>query len=348
MPNLTLEEIAHRAGVSRSTVSRVINNKSGVRPNVRQRVLEIVEQTGFQPHAAARSLASQRSHIIGLVIPRSVHTLFTDPYFPRLTMGISQACNQHDYALSLFLLHTGDEEKTLYPRITRRGLIDGVIVQAGQIGEKLISRLARSDVPFVVAGRPVDVPEASYVDIDNVAGARSAVSYLIRLGYTRVGTITGPLNTTVGLDRLEGYRIALDEKGLALDERLLVEGDFTESGGYLAAQRLLEHKPEAIFAASDMMALGALRAIREANLSVPQDIAVVGYDDLPPATLSDPPLTTVRQPIHHMGIELVETLLDIIENRNQRPQRKIFETELVIRESCGSKISALNSFHDRR
>jgi LacI family transcriptional regulator len=181
-----------------------------------------------------------------------------------------------------------------------------------------------------------------------VAGARSAVSYLIRLGYTRVGTITGPLNTTVGLDRLEGYRVALDEKGLVLDERLLVEGDFTESGGYLAAQRLLEHKPEAIFAASDMMALGAVRAIREANLSVPQDIAVVGYDDLPPATLSDPPLTTVRQPIHHMGIELVETLLDIIENRNQRPQRKIFETELVIRESCGSKISALNSFHDRR
>jgi LacI family transcriptional regulator len=170
MTSLTLEDIAQKAGVSRSTVSRVINNKPNVRPRVRQRVLNIIQETGYQPHAAARSLASHRSRLIGLVIPRSVHTVFTDPYFPRLTLGIAQACNQYDYTLSLFLLHTQDEEQKLYPRVARKGLLDGVIVQVGEMGDDFVCKMAQADIPFVVAGRPVNVPEVSYVDVDNVAG----------------------------------------------------------------------------------------------------------------------------------------------------------------------------------
>lgn len=336
MTNLTLEDIAKKAGVSRSTVSRVINHQPSVRPEVRERVWHIIEETGYQPNLAARSLASQRTNIIGLVVPRSMQAFFSDPYFPRLTQGVATACNQYDFTLSLFLLQTQDEEQKLYPRITRPGFMDGFIVQTARIGDELIPKLAESSgMPFVVAGRPVNVPEASYVDVDNVAGAFSAVSYLIRLGYSRIGTITCPLYTSVGLDRREGYINALNERGLTVDEGLIVEGDFTETGGYFAAQRLLEQRPDAIFAASDAMALGALRALREAQLAVPDDIALVSFDDLPPAAGADPPLTSVRQPVRRMGIKLVETLLDIIENGCDPPRRIILDTELVIRESCG-------------
>jgi LacI family transcriptional regulator len=336
MPTLTLEDIAKKAGVSRSTVSRVINNQPSVRPEVRKRVWCIIEETGYQPNLAARSLASQRTSIIGLVIPRSVQGLFTDPFFPRLTQGIAQACNQHDYTLSLFLLHTEDEEKKLYPRITRPGLMDGIIVQVGPMEDDLIPRLAETNgMPFIVAGRPVNAPNASYVDVDNVTGSYNAVSHLIRLGYARIGTVTGPLNTATGQDRLEGYRRALNERGFSVDEDLIVEGDFTESGSYFASRRLLQHKPEALFTASDMTAFGALRAIRENGLNVPDDIALISFDDIPAASSAEPPLTTVRQPIRRFGIQLVDSLLDIIENGSYPPRRVVFDTKLVIRESCG-------------
>lgn len=336
MPALTLEDIAKKAGVSRSTVSRVINNQPSVRDEVRQRVLIIIEETGYQPNLAARSLASQRSGLIGLVIPRSVHTLFTDPYFPRLTQGIAQACNSADRTLALFLVQDQEEEHKLYSRITRQGLLDGVIIQVGLMGDNLISEVAQSGMPFIVAGRPVDADSASYVDVDNVSGAYNAVSHLIGLGFTRVGTVTGALNTATGLDRLQGYRDAIERRGLDQDEGLVVEGDYSESSGYYATRRLLTHKPDALFVASDAMALGALRALRDAGLAVPQDVAMVSFDDLPPATSVTPPLTTVRQPIRRLGIKLVETLLDIVENGCQPPRRIVFDTELIIRESCGS------------
>jgi LacI family transcriptional regulator len=336
MSGLTLVDIAKKAGVSRSTVSRVINDQPNVRSEVRKRVWRVIEETGYQPNPAARSLASQRTGIIGLVIPRSVQSLFTDPFFPRITQGITQACNQHDYTLSLFLLHTEEEEKKLYPRITRPGLMDGVIVQVGHMDDDLIPRLAETmGTPFVVAGRPVSAPSTSYVDVDNVTGSCNAVLHLVRSGYTRIGTITGPLTTATGVDRLEGYRNALNQRGLTINDLLIAEGDFTDASGYFAAKRLLQHNPEALYVASDMMAIGALRAIRECGLSVPEDIAVIGFDDIPAAAISDPPLTTVRQPVRRIGMQLVESLLDIIENGNEPPRCVVFDTKLVIRASCG-------------
>ena len=331
--SLTLEEIAKQAGVSRSTVSRVINDHPNVRENVRERVLGIVKNTGYRPHPAARSLASQKTNVLGLVIPRSTHTFFTDPYFPQLTQGVAEACNQYDYILSLFLFKTEDDEKRLIPRISRRGLVDGLIIQSTHLGDNFIPQLSKGTVPYVVAGRPLNAPEANYIDVDNVEGAYEAVVHLIRAGRKRIATITCALNSSVGLDRLDGYKKALSNFAIPYEDRLVTTGDFTEQGGYLAAKTLLPSQPDAIFVASDTMALGTMRALKEANLHIPQDISIVGFDDLPPALQSDPQLTTVRQPIRRFGAKAVETLLEIIENGSGITRQVIMGVELIVRES---------------
>jgi LacI family transcriptional regulator len=335
VPDLTLEDIAKLAGVSRSTVSRVVNNHPNVRTDVRERVLRIIQNTGYHPNPAARTLASQHSWMIGLVLPRSVSSFFADPYFPRLTQGIAQACNQYNYTLGLFLIGTKEDEEKIFPRVSRTGFLDGVLVQSGQIGDQLIERLVDSNIPLVIVGRPFNTQNLSYIDVDNVNAAYNAVSHLIDLGYQRIATITGTISSTVSIDRRDGYLKALVERGRIVDKNLIVEGDFTEAGGYYGMQQLLHAKPDAVFAASDQMAIGAMRAAREAGLKIPDDVAFVGFDDLPIATLPDPPLTTVRQPIYQFGIKAVEILLDLIDNGLYPPRRIIMDTELVIRESCG-------------
>lgn len=339
VPELTLEDIARQSGVSRSTVSRVVNNDPNVSESVRTKVQVIIQSTGYQPHAAARSLASRRSKMIGLVLPHTVSSFFADPYFPRLTQGVAQACNQHDLTLSLFLMSTKEDEERLYPRVSRKGLLDGIIVQTAQKSDKLIDRLIGSDFPVCVAGRPFKTKGVSYIDVDNIQATFEAVNYMISLGYQRIATITGPMTHTPGVDRKEGYIKAITEHGWKVDERLIVEGDFTEKGGYIAMQELLHMGPDAVFAASDTMAVGAIRATREAGLIVPDDIAFIGFDDLPIATASDYKLTTVRQPIIQFGAKAVDILIDLIENGIKPSRRVIMDTELVIRESCGTSRS---------
>lgn len=335
MPDLTLEDIARQAGVSRSTVSRVINNHPNVRDDVRKHVLDVIQTTGYHPNMAARTLVSRRSGMIGLVLPRGVSSFFTDPYFPRLTQGIAQACNRYDQTLALFLVSTKEDEEKIFPRLSRTGFLDGVLVQSGQIGDQLIDRLVDSGVPLVIVGRPLQKHDVSYIDVDNVNAAYQAVSHLLRLGYKRIGTITGTVNSAVTIDRKEGYLKALNDRGRDVEESLIVEGDFSENGGYYAMKHLLAAGPDAVFAASDSMAIGAMRAVREAGLRIPDDIALVGFDDLQLATPTDISLTTVRQPVYQFGFIAVEILIDLINNGVQPPRRVIMETELIIRDSCG-------------
>lgn len=337
MSTLTLEDVAKQTGVSRSTVSRVINGQPNVSEDVRQRVLQAIQITGYHPNAAARTLASQRSWTLGLILPHSVSFFFTDPYYPHLTKGIAQACNQSDYTFALFLVGTKKDEEKIFTRLSRRGMLDGVIIQSGNHGDQwLIDRIVHSEIPVVIAGRPFHPENVSYIDIDNVNAANSAVSHLIRLGRQRIGTIAGPSASTVGVDRKEGYIKALVERGRDVEESLIVEGDFTEAGGYYSMQQLLSANPDAVFAASDVMAIGAMRAAREAGLRIPDDIAFVGFDDLPIATLSDVQLTTVRQPVVQFGAKAVELLIDLIENGIDPLRHILMPTELVIRDSCGA------------
>lgn len=337
MTTLTLEDIAELAGVSRSTVSRVVNEHPNVRADVRKRVLEVIQNTGYHPNVAARTLASQRTWTIGLILPLSVSFFFTDPYYPHLTKGIAQACNQYNYTLAFFLVSSREDEEKMFSRVSRRSLLDGVIVQSGHHGDQdIIGRLVDANMPLVVVGRPFRSDNVSYIDIDNVNAAYNAVSHLVRLGYQRIGTITGPTTSTVGIDRKAGYQKALTERGRRVDSSLIKEGDFTEAGGYLAMQQMLPAKPDAIFAASDIMAIGAMRAARDAGLQIPRDIAFVGFDDLPIATMAEIQLTTIRQPVVSFGSRAVEILIDLIENGINPPRHIIMDTELVIRESCGA------------
>jgi LacI family transcriptional regulator len=337
MANMTLEQIAELAHVSRSTVSRVINDHASVRPEVRQRVWEVIEETGYQPNMAARSLASRRTGIIGLVIPRNAQAIFTDPYFPRLIQGITQACNASDYTLSLFLFHDEEEERKLHPRVLRHGYVDGVIITSFHTDDPLIPQLQENGMPFVVIGRPPHTQQTSFIDVDNVNGAYTAVNHLLRQGRRRIATITGPLNTVVGQDRLQGYRQALQERGIPFDEALVKEGMFTETEARYAMSQLLAQQPDAVFAASDAMAFGALQTLHEASIAVPDQIALVGFDDIPVATVTNPPLTTIRQPIRRTGALAVETLIDLFDNGPQPPRQIILTTQLVIRGSCGAQ-----------
>lgn len=340
---LTLEEIAREAGVSRSTVSRVLNDGPHVSARARERVLAVTQRLNFHPNASARNLAAGCTRNIGLVIPVAVSALFTDPYFPLLIQGITTACNAHNYSVMLWLADI-EQERQIVSKITRSSMVDGVIVASALMDDPVVQALLAGHSPFVQVGRHLTDERISYVDVDNYNCARELVGYLWRLGYRRIATITGPSNMIAGHDRRSGYLDALRARGLLPDPALIVEGDFLEEGGYVAMQQLLARsrqsapadRPDAVFVASDTMALGALRALREAGLRVPADMALAGFDDMPFAARTDPPLTTVRQPVQRTGMVAAETLFELIENPDTPPRRIILPTELVVRASTGT------------
>jgi LacI family transcriptional regulator len=332
----TLEEVARLAGVSRSTVSRVINEHPSVKAETRQLVWEAIRQSGYRPHAVARSLVTKRTQIVGMVIPEVVSNLFTDPFFPILLRGATETCNEHGYQLMLSLFSSSADRQEIYQGLVQNAYLDGVIVASAAVDDPLISDLLRDGMPFVAVGRS-PIERVHSVDVDNVGGTEMAMAHLISLGHRRIGTITGRPDMTAGQDRLEGYRRALTAHGITIDEDLIADGDFTESSGMAGMQRLLQAEPSAVFVASDMMAVGALRALRQAGLRVPQDISLVSFDDIPIASATEPPLTTVRQPIGRMATLAVETLLDLIEVPGSGPRRIVLPTELVIRESSSKK-----------
>jgi LacI family transcriptional regulator len=332
---LTLEDIARMAGVSRSTVSRVINNDPNVNEKTRQSVRKVIDELNFQPNLAARSLAAGQTRILGLVIPVVIGTLFSDPFFPLLLQSIISACNQKDYSIMLWLAEPEYERRTIH-QVLYNGLIEGVILSSYKMSDPIIQSLAERKLPFVAVGRNPLRDDISYVDTDNYNGAREATRHLISLGRRRIATITGAMEMVAGLDRLKGYQDELKEAGMPYDPQMVLEGGFTEDAAYDCMQRLILLKPDAVFAASDSMAAAALRCIQEAGLRVPEDISLVGFDDIPLASRTLPQLTTIRQPFADLGGVAVETLAKLIDNPSSGPYRNILPTSLVIRSSCGA------------
>lgn len=342
MQKLTLERVAELAGVSRSTASRVINGQDGVRPEIRRRVLDVVELTGFVPHAAARSLAGQRSRILGLAVRQTTEQVFSDPYVAALVQGVSQACNDHGQTLSLFLFESADDHDQLAARVLRTKLVDGLIVTATFSDDPLVWHLQESRIPFVIVGE-VSNPDIPSVDADNAGGAALVAEHLLALGRTRIATVTGPSRSAAAMTRRMAFERALAAAGQPIDARRVVESDFTEDGAYAATGRLLAHDPDAIFAFSDRMAIGVLRALAQAGRRVPDDVAVAGFDDLLPARQARPPLTTIRQQAQGTGEAAVELLLERIEQPDAPARRIELPTTLVVRASTAANASAVTA-----
>ncbi len=330
----TLEAVAALAGVSRGTVSRVINDSPQVSPRAREAVRRAVEELGFVPNRAARTLVTQRTDTVALVVSESEERFFAEPYFAAIVRGISAGLAGSGMQLLLAVAQSPAEREQLEHYLTGQH-VDGVLLVSLHGIDTLPARLESRGVPTVLGGRPLGGRPTACVDADNRGGARQAVVHLAAGGRRRIAAITGPQDMTVGLERYSGYRDGLAEAGLAAADDLVEAGDFSLDSGVRAAAALVERRPDldAIFAASDAMAIGALRALRERGRRVPADVAVVGFEDSPLAAHADPPLTTVHQPVEAMGREMVRLLLTRIGGGEVEEALVVLPTHLVVRGS---------------
>ncbi|BFV59237.1 LacI family DNA-binding transcriptional regulator [Kitasatospora sp. CMC57] len=331
----TLEEVAALAGVGRGTVSRVVNGSPRVSERAREAVNAAIAELGYVPNRAARTLVTSRTDSIALVVPEAETRLFSEPYFSDIISGVSAELAETDMQLLLILVRNRRERERLSAYLTAQR-VDGVLLVSVHQDDPLPSLLESLEIPSVLAGRRGDLEPLSYVHADNAGGARMAVRHLLRRGCDQVATIAGPLDMEGARARLSGYRQALEEAGRPYQEDLVGAGDFTEEGGRLAMRELLERRPglDAVFCASDVMAAGALQVLRAAGRRVPDDVAVIGFDDSIVARHTDPALTSVRQPIEEMGRTMARLLLEEIAEQGRARRQVVLATELVVRESA--------------
>lgn len=327
----TLEEVAARAGVGRGTVSRVINGSPRVSEATRTAVEAAVAELGYVPNTAARALAANRTDAIALVVPEPETRFFAEPYFSDVLRGVGAELSETE--MQLLLIFAGnDRRRQRLAQYLAAHRVDGVLLVSVHADDPLPDLLAQLEIPAVISGRRSADEALPSVDSDNFAGARSAVEHLLARGRRRIATITGRLDVYGAQRRLDGYRAALSDAGLPVDERMITPGDFTEEGGRRAMTELLAAFPDvdAVFAGSDVMAAGARQVLREAGRRIPDDVALVGFDDSAIARHMDPPLTSVRQPIEEMGRAMIDLLLAEIADDRPVSARRLDHRQLVL------------------
>lgn len=325
---VTMRDVARQAGVSVATVSRVLNESGPVGERTRQRILKTAGDLRYVPNGTARSLTTSTTETVGVLLPN----LYGD-FYSEVIRGVEGAVRARRYHTLLSSVHDGPAELVVALR-TLVGRVDGLIVMSPGIGADVLEDNLPAGLPVVLLGSTA--PGHSAVTIDNEAGAATMVHHLARLGHRRIAHITGDVHNTDAQARLAGYYQAVADLGLDAAPSLVVDGDFTESSGHAAALALLAlpERPAAVFAANDSMAIGALRAFREAGLDVPGDIALAGFDDIPVAEYVTPALTSVHVPIHEMGARAVQAVLDALSETASAAVTTL-PTRLVVRESCG-------------
>jgi LacI family transcriptional regulator len=333
---ITIFDVARASGVSYSTVSRVLNDFAFVKSSTREKVLSTASELGYVANLQARSLAGGKSNLIGMVVPN-----LDNAYVNVLSQSIDEALSSAGYDLMVYTTHRKKGKEAQFVNTLMGGLSDGLllvvpVIDYETLESSYLELLRQRQFPYVLIGQIDEQKKSTVVDSSNWQGGYEATRYLIELGHKKIAFITGFMAIHSARERLAGYQAALQEAGLAVDERLIVEGDFQVNGGYKAAQRLLElsPRPTAIFASNDVSAFGAMDALRHAGLNVPKDMSVIGFDDVPQASTIYPKLTTVRQPLGEMGHLAVKLLLEQINHSETNPKQITLETSLIIRDSC--------------
>lgn len=327
----TLEDVAAAAGVSRATASRVLSGSQKVSPAARAAVEESARTLGYVPNRAARSLVTRRSNMVALVVPEPSTRLFGEPFFASLVRGLGEGLTERGVQLLLFMAQSSCGEGCI-ARYLAGGHVDGAVLVSLHGDSRLPQELAASGLPVVQAGRPLS-GTTPYVDVDNREAAALAVAHLREQGYERIATIAGPLDMAAGVDRLAGYLDAV-ATGPVAGTTLVEIGDFTYESGARAMATLLSRAPDldAVFVASDLMALGAMATLRQAERRIPEDVGVVGFDDSVLASSAHPPLSSVQQPTEELGRSLAASLLSLIET-GATPPSPVLTAGLSARQS---------------
>ena len=338
---VTSKDVADRAGVSRTTVSLVLNNVQGAQISeaTRQRVLHAAHDLNYVPDAAARALASRQSQIIGLILIRTPQQIATDAFLTQTLNGLIESVHQQGLRLLIDIVEPEHQRET-YLQLVRAKHIDGILLSGPQRDDQALQALQESSFPTVLLGQ-VPGSHFIFVDVDNRLAAYEAVSHLIKLGHTQIACITNAsLTYTAAAERLNGYWQALDFAGLQFDLSLVRYGNFDTDSGYHQMQDLISSGVTftAAFVASDTLAYGAKAALRDQGLRVPQDVALVGFDDLPFSRFTDPPLTTVHLPAVDLAHQAAQMLFTILRGEELEQKQILLDTQLVVRNSCGAKL----------
>lgn len=327
---ITIKDIAKEANVSITTVSRVLNNKPDVGDDTRAKILKIIEEMNYNPNSVARGLVMQKTHTIGLIIPD-----ISNPFFPQIVRAVEDKAQELGYSVILFNTDNHLERERKAVELFKSKQVDGLIVSLSLGNEKILKNLKASNYPVVQIDRSVLDHIYPLVSIDNKKSAYQMVEYLIKKGHKKIAHISGDLNTTTARERLSGYKKVLKDYEIEINEDYIIEGDYTQDSAYKDMQHLLELEspPTAVFAANDLSAAGVYKALFDAGLKIPEDIAVAGHDDINLASLLKPELTTMRQPKYKLGERAVEVLLKMIDDEEAEIEDQKLNTDLIIRES---------------
>ena len=334
---VTSQDVANLAGVSRTTVSFVLNDVKGfnISPETRQKVRDAAESLNYVPDATAQALASRRAKAIGLVMTRSPHHIATDAFLPQISGGLMEVIKDNKLRLLIEYVEAEHQDRA-YLELARSKHIDGMILLTPRLDDAGLKKLEQMDVPTVLMGE-IEGSNLYSVDVDNELAARKAVRHLLELGHTRIACITNaPATYTAAPDRVRGYRNALSDAGISPDDSLIRYADFTPESGYAEMNSLLESGKQftAVFVASDNVAMGVKAALIEAGKKVPEDISLVGFDDIPWAQYANPPLTTIHLEAQELARRASLVLMDLLKGKEPELKRQVIDTHLVVRKSC--------------
>ena len=333
--NITITDIANKANVSRMTVSRVLNNSGPVAQETAEKIKSIMKELNYHPNLIARSLSSQRTLTIGVIIPKT-EKLFLDNYIAQILSGVTDIAQRSNYRIMLIPVNHSKEEEGDYINFVRSKLFDGLILLKTKTNDPHLSELARSGFPYILVNYRKFGDNFNFVDSENIKGAELAVEHLANKGHKKIAFVAGSMDEVNARDRLKGYKNILKKYGLPFRDDYIIYGDFNKETAFENSKKLLElqDRPTAIFCSDDYMALGVIEQIKKYNLSVPKDIAVVGFDNIEIGGFSKPALTTIKQPMYEIGKTSSEALLALIKKTKKSPIRIMLKTELIIRESA--------------